>query len=146
MPWLKLLHIVAVIVWCGALLYVPALVAASAAPRGAGLLRADLPGASAGAALLRGVYTGVATPAALVAIASGTWIFATRGPLVPWLMAKLALVGLLVLAHGACGVMVLRAERGEHTGLAVASDMITVLALLCLAGIAALVLSKPGWP
>jgi uncharacterized membrane protein len=146
MPWLKLLHIVAVIVWCGALLYLPALVAASGASRGAGVLRTGAVRMGDGLQLLRTFYTVVATPAALVAIASGTWIFATRGPLVPWLMAKLALVGLLVLAHGACGVMVLRAERGEHTGLAVAGHAITVLALLCLAGIAALVLSKPGWP
>lgn len=141
MPWLKLLHIGAVIVWCGALLYLPALVAAAARPE-----RTVANGASGRVPLLRAIYTSVATPAALVAIISGTWIFAMRGPLAPWLMAKLALVGLLVLGHGVCGVLVLRSERGEHVGLGVAGRVVTVTTLLCLAGIAALVLRKPEWP
>jgi protoporphyrinogen IX oxidase len=141
MPWLKLLHIGAVIVWCGALLYLPALVAAAAGARGAGAAPAGR-----GMPPLRAFYTGVATPAALVAIASGTWIFATRGPLVPWLMAKLTLVGLLVLGHGVCGLLVLRSERGEHRGLGVAGRVVTATTLLWLAGIAGLVLGKPGWP
>jgi len=141
MPWLKLLHISAVIVWCGALLYLSALVAAAANPRSTGT-----PRASGGAWTLRAFYTSVVTPAALVAIISGTWIFATRGPFAPWLMTKLALVCLLVLGHGACGLLVLRSERGEYGGLAVASRVVMATTLLWLAGIAGLVLGKPEWP
>lgn len=140
MPWLKLLHISAVIVWCGALLYLPALVAAAAGSRSTGTATAI------GGTRLRAFYTLVATPAALVAITSGTWLFATRGPLAPWLMAKLALVGLLVLGHGVCGMLVLRSERGETAWLSLAGWVVTATTLLWLAGIAALVLGKPGWP
>lgn len=141
MPWLKLLHISAVIVWCGALLYLPALVVAAAGSRSTGKAPA-----SGRPSLLRALYTSVATPAALVAITTGTWLFATRGPLAPWLMAKLALVGLLVLGHGVCGLLVLRSERGEVAGLGIASQVVTATTLLWLAGIAGLVLGKPGWP
>jgi len=141
MPWLKLLHISAVIVWCGALLYLPTLIAAAAGSRSTSTAPA-----SSGTRLLRSFYTGVATPAALVAIITGTWIFATHGLLAPWLMAKLALVCLLVLGHGVLGMLVLRSERGEYAGLGVAGRVVTATTLLWLLGIAGLVLLKPEWP
>jgi uncharacterized membrane protein len=143
-PWLKLLHICAVIVWCGALLYLPALIAATATATPA-------PAPSAGRDLQprwpwlpRRVYIGLATPAALLAILSGTLIFVTQGPLAPWLMFKLAGVGLLVLGHGACGWLVLRTERGQLRGVRVACRMVMVLTVSCLLGIAWLVLRKPA--
>jgi hypothetical protein len=51
-----------------------------------------------------------------------------------------------VLGHGACGMLVLRSERGETAWLGVAGRVVTATTLLWLAGIAALVLGKPGWP
>ncbi|WP_439520885.1 CopD family protein [Hydrogenophaga sp.] len=137
MPWLKLLHMGAVIVWCGALLYLPWMLASAA-----------VPATSASPALPRRwprqVYIGLATPAALLAIAAGTLIFALQGPLAPWLMFKLAFVGLLVLGHGACGLLVLRTERGELGGLRQASRFILVLLVACLLAVAWLVLRKPA--
>lgn len=140
MPWLKLLHITAVIVWCGALLYLPGAVAASrpAAPAGPAS-----PFGHGGPRVLRSVFTLVATPAALVAIASGTAIFVLLGPLAPWLVAKLALVGALVLGHGACGMLILRLERQEAAHLRAWSTSIAAWSLLSLLGIAWLVLRKP---
>jgi hypothetical protein len=86
-PWFKLLHLGAVIVWCGTLLYLPALIAAFvAAP--ALTARRDLP-------------------------------------------------------HGACGWLVLRTERGQHSGVRVACHVVMVLTVSCLLGIAWLVLRKP---
>ena len=35
------------------------------------------------------------------------------GPLAPWLIVKLGVVGLLVLGHASCGMLVLRIERQE---------------------------------
>lgn len=141
MLWLKLLHISAVIVWCGALLYLSAHITADARSRSNGTAPA-----SAGTQLLRAFFTGVATPAALIAITTGTWLFATGGPLAPWLMAKLVLVGLLALGHGVCGMLVLRSERGEYAGLGVAGRVVMATSMLWLLGIAGLVLGKPGWP
>lgn len=137
MPWLKLLHMGAVIVWCGALLYLPLLLASAAAP-----VSATSPALPRG--WPRQVYIGLATPAALLAIASGTLIFALQGPLAPWLMLKLAFVGLLVLGHGACGLLVLRTERGELGGLRPASRFILVVLVACLLAVAWLVLRKPA--
>lgn len=137
MPWLKLLHVSAVIVWCGALLYLPLLLATAAAPSRA-------PAAALSRYWPRQVFIGMATPAALLAIGSGTLIFALHGPLAPWLMFKLAGVGWLVLLHGACGLLVLRTERGELGRVRGISRFVTVLIVVCLLGIAWLVLRKPA--
>jgi len=79
-----------------------------------------------------------------MAIVSGTLIFVSQGLLAPWLLFKLAGVGLLVLGHGACGLLVLRTERGRHGGVRLACHMILVSTVLCLLGIAWLVLRKPA--
>lgn len=133
MPWLKLLHITAVIVWCGGLLYLLALLAAAPATPAEATLRR----------LPRRVFIGVATPAALVAIASGTAIFATQGPIVLWLIGKLGVVGAMVLGHASCALLLLRAERGQHRGLRTASVLLMAGTLLWLLLIAWLVLRKP---
>ena len=140
MPWLKLLHIGAVIVWCGALLYLPALISAAAAPA----LSAGRDVHPQWPRLPRRVFIGLATPAALLAIVSGTLIFVSQGLLAPWLMFKLAGVGLLVLGHGACGLLMLRTERGQRGGVRLACHMVMVLTVSCLLGIAWLVLRKPA--
>lgn len=137
MPWLKLLHISAVIVWCGALLYLPMAVVACAAA---------VPGAAPEPMrqrLLRLLFTGVATPAALLAIFSGTALFVVHEVLAVWLMVKLGVVGLLVLGHGACGLLVLRAERAQFRFTRGAAWAIWGSTLLWLAAIAWLVLRKP---
>lgn len=137
MPWIKLLHISAVIVWCGALLYLPMAIAAAGAAEPPALF------ADRSRKLLRALFTLVATPAALVAIASGTAIFVLQGPLAAWLVAKLGVVGLLVLGHAACGMLVLRVERGASAPLRGFSATILAASLLWLAAIAWLVLEKP---
>lgn len=137
MPWLKLVHLAAVIVWCGALPYL--VVAATARPRGG----AGPVALARHALLLRWIYVGVATPAALLAIASGTAIFSLRGPLATWLVAKLALVALLVLVHAACGWLLLRREQGRGTGARAMGTVLTALAGTLVFGIAWLVLGKP---
>jgi len=136
MPWLKLLHVSAVIAWAGTLLYMPIFIAAISKQRRA----AD--DDSLPPRLLRGVFVNLATPAALVAIGSGTAIFMWSGLLAHWLMVKLALVGLLVLGHAFCGMLLLRVERGDPpvSGFA---HLVMALSLLWLAGIAWLVLRKP---
>ncbi|MDP2261909.1 MAG: CopD family protein [Hydrogenophaga sp.] len=137
MPWLKLLHITAVILWCGTLLYLPAALAASASAA-----TGDVP-TDTRHRLLRLIYTLVTTPAALVAIASGTAIFVFQDVVAVWLMAKLGVVGLLVLGHGACGLLVLRVERGEYRWTRGSSWVIAATTVIWIAAIAWLVLEKP---
>jgi uncharacterized membrane protein len=137
-PWLKLLHISAVIVWCGSLLYLPMLVRSTAAPVSESALGL---GHSLPRQWPRNVFIGVCTPAALVAIGSGTVLFLLHGLIAPWLMFKLLGVGLLVLGHGICGLLVLRAEAGR-VGACRICPALTAAMLIVLLVIAWLVLGK----
>jgi len=133
LPWLKLLHIGAVVLWCGPLLY---LVLALAGPGDDERLTQRR--------VLRLLYTSVATPAALLAIGSGTLIFLWHGLIAPWLLAKLAVVAGIVLMHAGVGLLVLRSERAEAP---VRCRGCTALLGALLAGMSAtawLVLSKPA--
>lgn len=147
MPWLKLLHITAVIVWAGGLLYLPALVAAGAklakgiATHGHPNTHVNLHASPERMARL--LFTGVTTPAALIAIASGSAIFLLHGPTAAWLVAKLGVVALLVLAHGACGMLVLRVEDDPGRGVRRLCIAITAITVLALGVVAWLVLGKP---
>ena len=137
MPWLKVLHLAAVIVWCGALLYLPAAIAAAIGPGPAAVIE------STQRRILRWIFNLVATPAALVAIASGTAIFVFQGPITLWLLTKLAIVSLLVLAHGVTGLLILRAERGVSRGVRVMCWTVGSSTVLFMGAIAFLVLRKP---
>ena len=132
-PWLKLFHMSAVIVWCGSLMYLPTLVRSSVERGSVHALR-QWP---------RHVFIGVATPAALLAISSGTVIFVADALVTTWLIYKLGFVGLLVLGHGVCGMLVLRAEAGrlEHCRFC---HVLTAWVVLVLLAIAWLVLRKPA--
>lgn len=135
MPWLKLLHISAVIVWCGTILYLPTLLRHS--------VQCVLVEGPSLRQWPRKVFIGIATPAALAAIASGTLIFVTEAVVTTWLIYKLAAVGLLVLGHGVCGMLVLRAEAGR-LGACRFCHVLTAVMLIALLAIAWLVLRKPA--
>ena len=136
MPWLKLLHLGAVVVWCGALLYLPAAIAAERRRPGSSPPWPDV-------RLARGLFTGLVTPAALLAIGSGTAVFLVHGPVVPWLAVKLAMVGLLVLGHAACGLLILARERAPEAALGGRCLAIGASSAVWLLAIAWLVLAKP---
>lgn len=137
--WFLALHIVALLLWAGALLYVPVLVAATEAEP-----RVLVAPARRQASLARMVFTLVATPAALATIIAGTIVFLVDGNAEPWLLVKLTLVTLLVCCHAGAGLLVLRAEtpgagrlRGPGLLLAAAGCML-MIALVWL------VLAKPS--
>ena len=111
MPWLKLLHIAALVIWCGALLYLPALLLHALQ------LRKDAGFAQGTPPMPRFFYNSIATPAALVAIASGTLLFLLHGLLGGWLILKLGAVVLMVAAHGCFGWLILRLEMGIFKGV-----------------------------
>ncbi|MGP5018227.1 CopD family protein [Vreelandella alkaliphila] len=137
MPWLKLLHIAALLIWCGALLYLPALLLHALQ------LRKDAGFAQGTPPMPRFFYNSIATPAALVAIASGTLLFLLHGLLGGWLILKLGAVVLMVAAHGCFGWLILRLEMGIFTGVKVVSLCALILALTGMLGVLGFVLSKP---
>ncbi len=137
MPWLKLLHIAALVIWCGALLYLPALLQHSLQ------LRKDAGFSQTAPPMPRFFYNSIATPAALVAIASGTLLFLLHGLLGGWLILKLGAVVLMVAAHGCFGWLILRLEMGLSRGVKTATLLALLLALTGMLGVLGVVLAKP---
>jgi uncharacterized membrane protein len=131
MPWLLVLHIAALLVWCGALLYLPALIAAGE------------PFAPAAEALPRAFFTRLATPAALLTIASGTLLFLGRGVHGVWLMLKLSAVTLMVGCHVLLGVLILRLEDDPRRQVAGLCAALGLLAALAIGAVLWLVLARP---
>ncbi|MCK8515651.1 CopD family protein [Methylonatrum kenyense] len=139
MAWLLALHIIFLLFWAAALLYLPVLLAAAATNR---LEFVATPPARQ-ASLHRFVYTHVATPAALLAIISGTAVFLWDRNVELWLILKLAVVSLLVLGHAALGLMILRRESGQGSHGALGPWLFTAFASLLMLVIIWLVLAKP---
>ncbi|TBU71570.1 hypothetical protein DNK06_23720 [Pseudomonas daroniae] len=136
MPLLKLLHFTALIAWCGALLYLPALIAASC--RSA--QTAERPGHPE---LNRTIFNLVATPAAIVAIGSGTALFLRDGTFGIWLVFKLSAVAVMVICHALCGLLILQCERHPRPILSVACAALGGITLGMIAATLWLVLAKP---
>lgn len=137
MPWLKALHLCAVIVWSGTLLYLPVLLGSANRWRSPAWNRDDALRSA------RLIYVAVATPVALLAIGSGSALNFTIGTVPPWLVLKLAVVGMLTLAHGACGWLLLRAEHRPDAPPDGRGRLIGLLSIGCIATIVTLVLQKP---
>ncbi|CAM4100048.1 CopD family protein [Vreelandella rituensis] len=137
MPWLKLLHIIALVVWCGALLYLPALIIQS--------LQARLDAGFAQNAPLmpRFFFISIATPAALVAIFTGTLLFLLHQLVGGWLVFKLFAVMGMVAAHGGLGWLIARLEKGHSFGATAGSVGFALLAVSCMVTVLTLVLAKP---
>lgn len=137
MPWIKILHIASLLCWCGALLYLPALLLGSAMPRGVSSFRVPAP------VILRILFTHVATPFALVAIMSGTLLFIVGQLTGGWLVLKLAAVTGMVFCHVLCGGLIVRLEQARLRGMIPASALVAAVAASLMLAVLILVLSKP---
>lgn len=133
---LKFFHIAALSVWCAGIVGLPLLLARhDPADDQAEFSRTRL--------VTHYAYVRIVTPAAVIAIALGTILVFLRGVFVPWMFAKLALVGLLVLIHAWIGHVTLKLgeEKGDYrpppAGLLLGMSLLAMLAIL------ALVLGKP---
>ena len=135
--WLKALHIAALAVWAGGLVVLP-------------LLLARRPAAAEGAelwglqAFVREAYRAVISPAAFVAVVSGTALVFAREVFEPWFAAKLVVVGLLAVLHLRFGHLVLTVFRpdGHYAPWRQWSSIAAVLSVV--AAILGLVLLKPA--
>jgi len=136
MPLLKLLHFMALIGWCGALLYLPAMIAAGTRSSDELFYRDH-------AHLTRMVFNLLATPAALLAIGSGTALFLRESIFDPWLIVKLTTVAGMVLCHALCGVLILRIERAAEPALRRGCLLLGLLVSALIAATLWLVLAKP---
>ncbi|MGR3575750.1 MAG: CopD family protein [Sagittula sp.] len=135
-PHLKALHISMLLLWCGGLFALPLMLA-----------RHDPAIGQSDYSRIRQAthyaYTFGITPAAVLAIASGTALIFLRDLFVTWLFAKLVFVAMLVIFHVWIGyVLVAVAEReGEHRAPRPALPLI--LLTVSILAVLSLVLAKP---
>ena len=92
MLWIKALHIVFVVAWFAGLFYLPRLFVYHA-------MSDDAATRDRFKVMERKLYRGIMTPAMVLAVASGLWLWLGEGISGGWLNAKVALVVLLVVYH-----------------------------------------------
>lgn len=105
--WIKALHIIAVICWFAALLYLPRLfVYHSQTEDQAGKERFKI--------MERKLYHGIMTPSMMMTLVFGFYLTWKIGFTGVWLPLKIALVGLLVAYHFYCGKLLKAFARDEN--------------------------------
>lgn len=147
---IKTLHIAALVVWCAGLLTLPVLL---------GLHRHITADVSTGAAnpmrhqlqhnytrfrqLTHFTYTALVTPAAIIAIAAGTALIFGAKVFEVWLLAKLAFVAGMVLAHAWLGHLIVQSSEREVHWRMPWPAVAWLVAVPCMLGVLWLVLAKP---
>ncbi len=140
MAGLKALHIVTLLVWCAGLLYLPGQFAAFRQARGKDeIQRMHI--------MTRMVFIVVTSPAAVLAIISGTALVAVTGQTGEWLALKLTAVGAMVLFHLYCGHIVERLDREPRLVRLRARLLLLIVPAVLIPLVIWLVMAKPafGW-
>lgn len=135
--FLKFVHIAAIGVWCGGLLVLPYLFWQSRLAPASGFEFDRLH------RLVRFVYVSTTSPAAFIAIGSGTALIFLQSTFQEWFSLKMALVGAMVMLHVVAGLFsaqVFEHQRRVGTG---ASVVLTGLYLALIVAILWVVLAKP---
>jgi len=139
-PWVKSLHIIAVIAWMAGLLYLPRLF----------VYHADLPSGSSRAAMLevmeRRLLHGIMTPAAVMAYGFGLVLAATPGVVDwrrGWIWVKLGLVVLLTVFHILLAHWRRDLAQGRFTHSSIFYRIVNELPTIAMIAIVLLVVVKP---
>jgi putative membrane protein len=136
MLWVKALHIVFVVTWFAGLFYLPRLFVYHA-------MAEDRVSLDRFALMERKLYWGIMAPGAVLALASGIWLWLGWGFSGGWLYAKLALVLLLVAYHLWCGKLMLELRAGRCTRSHRWFRWFNELPVLALFAVVILVVVKP---
>jgi putative membrane protein len=136
MLWIKALHIVFVVSWFAGLFYLPRLFVYHAEAR-------DAPSDERFKLMERKLYRGIMTPAMVLTLASGLWMWLGYGVTGGWLHAKVALVALLVGYHFWLDRMRLAFLRNENTRSHVYYRWVNEIPTVLLVAIVVLVVVKP---
>jgi len=135
-PHLKAVHIASLAIWCAGLFSLPLMLARHEPAVG----QADY------ARIRRAShysYTLLVTPAAVLAIISGTSLIFLREAYVLWLFAKLVFVALLVVFHAWVGYVLVTVAETEGTHRPPEPTVPLLLLLVPVVVILVLVLGKP---
>lgn len=136
MLWVKSLHVIFVVAWFAGLFYLPRLFVYHASAE-------DAASRERFKVMERKLYRGIMTPAMVLALVFGTWLWLGYGFRGGWLMAKLALVGALVSYHFYLGARVRDFARDANPHSHVFYRWLNELPVVLLAAIVILAVVKP---
>ena len=137
LAWTMAAHIVTLGIWSAALLLLAALYAVAPSRRE----RAEV---QRHRVMCRYVFVMLASPAAVLAILTGSMLVLLRGAEGSWLLAKLAVVALLVLYHAYCGHLLdSQGMESRQSRPRRRHPLLVSLPLLLIGMIFFLVLAKP---
>ena len=136
MPWIKSLHIIFVVAWFAGLFYLPRLFVYHAQST-------DVASVERFKVMERKLYRGIMTPAMVVTLATGLWLWLGYGFSGGWLYAKVALVVLLVAYHFWMGSLMADFARDANRRSHVFYRWVNELPVVLLAAIVILVVVKP---
>lgn len=136
MAWLKALHIIFLILWCTGLFYMPALFAHYAGAT-------DAREKHRMRIITRFTFIVIASPAAVLAIVTGTVLVYATAVQGVWLPAKLAVVALMGFFHVYCGRRVVELESGEHIAKRSFHIGLVLVPFILVSTVLWLVLAKP---
>ena len=136
MLWVKALHIVFVVSWFAGLFYLPRLFVYHAQATDAATVETFK-------VMERKLYRGIMTPAMVLTLVFGAWLWLGYGISGGWMHAKLVLVVLLVAYHFWMGKLRLDFARDANTRSHVFYRWVNELPLVLLLAIVLLVVLKP---
>lgn len=139
MIWLKMLHLAAIAVWSAGLVGLP----------GLHVRRTHVDSEDEKhrlQAMVRFLYVGIISPAAFVAVGSGTALIFVRQAFEPWLSLKLVLVGALVTIHILTGLLIIRLFEAGNVYPVWRFIAVTAATLAVTVAILFVVLAKPEVP
>lgn len=139
MLWILVLHISALLFWCAALLYLPALIAGMHTRQ----IEISEPYHQYGS-IARFVFTHIATPAALLAIMSGTIVLLLNRTAELWLIIKLTLVVGLVVGHTLVGLLLLHTQERSSKPVRLWCWSLSAVLGILITAILWVVLAKPA--
>ena len=136
MLWVKAFHIIFMVTWFAGLFYLPRLFVYHAQSEdAASIARFKI--------MERKLFYGIMTPGAVLTLAFGFWLWLGYGIGGGWLMAKLALVVLLLAYHGYCAKLLLDFKHDRNTRGHVWYRWFNELPVLLLIAVVILVVVKP---
>jgi putative membrane protein len=135
MLWIKAFHIIAVISWFAGIFYLPRLFVYHA-------MSEDHISQERFKVMQRKLYNGIMTPSAIATLGSGVWLL-SYGFWGNWMLAKLALVLLVLVFHIWCGLVIKQFAQNQNTRSHRFYRVMNELPVLALTGIVILVVVKP---
>ncbi len=136
MLWIKALHVFSVVAWFAGLFYLPRLFVYHAQAT-------DDISNDRFVVMERKLYRGIMTPAMVLTLVFGAWMWLGYGINGHWLYAKLVLVGILVGYHFWLGTLLRAFARGANVHTHVYYRWINEIPTVLLLAIVVLAIVKP---